>query len=199
MLRVIREFQPDWIIGENVAGLINMVLDEVCTDLENEGYEVQPFVIPAVAVNAPHRRDRIWIVAHRHGAGLRKQQEYEFGSKDASLAVSASENSEHQSARDAKQRRSDERTSTRTSRSDTAASHPEKTVGKWSGQTRARWEGLTDCNWSADWLEVATKLCRMDDGLPRRLDRNPRLKALGNAIVPQVAEEIFRAIKKIDG
>lgn len=49
--------------------------------------------------------------------------------------------------------------------------------------------------WSENWLEVATRLCRVDDGLPRRMDRNPRLKALGNAIVPQVAEEIMRAIK----
>ena len=49
--------------------------------------------------------------------------------------------------------------------------------------------------WDQNWLEVATRLCRVDDGLPRRLDRNPRLKALGNAIVPQVAEQIMIAIK----
>ncbi len=68
MLRAIREIRPRWIVGENVYGLINwsdgMVLEQVCADLENEGYEVQPFVIPACAVGAPHRRDRVWIVAH---------------------------------------------------------------------------------------------------------------------------------------
>ena len=71
MLRAIREIQPRWVVGENVFGLVNwndgMVFDEVQADLETEGYEVQPYVLPAVAVNAPHRRDRIWFVAHRDG------------------------------------------------------------------------------------------------------------------------------------
>jgi|HubBroStandDraft_6_1064221.scaffolds.fasta_scaffold00472_3 site-specific DNA-cytosine methylase len=69
MLRIIREFRPRWIVGENVAGLLTieqgMVLKQILADLEGEGYEVECFVIPAVAVNAPHRRDRVWIVAHR--------------------------------------------------------------------------------------------------------------------------------------
>ena len=64
MLRVVKEFRPRWIIGENVAGIINLALDEVCASLEVEGYEVQPVIIPACAVNAPHRRDRVWIIAH---------------------------------------------------------------------------------------------------------------------------------------
>ena len=68
MLRAIRSIRPRWIVGENVYGLVNwsdgMVLEQVCADLEDEGYEVQPFVIPACAVGAPHRRDRVWIVAH---------------------------------------------------------------------------------------------------------------------------------------
>jgi DNA (cytosine-5)-methyltransferase 1 len=64
MLRVIREARPTWIIGENVAGIVNMALDQVHTDLEAEGYEVESIIIPACAVDAPHRRDRVWIVAH---------------------------------------------------------------------------------------------------------------------------------------
>ena len=63
MLRVIREAKPTWIIGENVAGIVNLALDQVCTDLEAEGYEVEPIIIPACAVDAPHRRDRVWIIA----------------------------------------------------------------------------------------------------------------------------------------
>ena len=67
MLRVIREIQPDWIVGENVFGLVNwshgLVFDEVQTDLEAQGYEVQAYVLPACAADAPHRRDRVWIVA----------------------------------------------------------------------------------------------------------------------------------------
>jgi DNA (cytosine-5)-methyltransferase 1 len=67
MLRAIREIQPRWIVGENVLGLVNwsggLVFEEVQADLEAEGYEVQPYVLPAAAVNAPHRRDRVWFVA----------------------------------------------------------------------------------------------------------------------------------------
>lgn len=68
MLRAIREIQPHWIVGENVRGLVNwsggMVFEQVQDDLEAEGYEVLPFILPACAVNAPHRRDRVWFVAH---------------------------------------------------------------------------------------------------------------------------------------
>ena len=64
MLRLIREIEPSWIIGENVAGFITMALDDVLSDLESEGYTCQTFVIPACAVNAIHRRDRVWIVAY---------------------------------------------------------------------------------------------------------------------------------------
>jgi DNA (cytosine-5)-methyltransferase 1 len=67
MLRAIREIQPTYVVGENVLGLVNwnggLVFNEVQADLEAEGYEVQPFVLPACAVNAPHRRDRVWFVA----------------------------------------------------------------------------------------------------------------------------------------
>lgn len=69
MLRVIQEIQPTWVVGENVPGLVNwsegMVFEEVQSDLEAEGYEVQSFILPAASVGAPHRRDRVWIVAYR--------------------------------------------------------------------------------------------------------------------------------------
>ena len=64
MLRVICEVQPTWVIGENVSGIINMELDNVLSDLEAEGYAAQTFVIPACSVDAKHRRDRVWIIAH---------------------------------------------------------------------------------------------------------------------------------------
>mgnify|MGYP002093859833 FL=1 len=99
MLRVIREILPRWVVGENVAGLLTMVqpgaevevggqtslfgedyrkrvlhrqeyvIETICRDLEREGYAVQPLLIPACAVGAPHRRDRIWFIAHRTNAG----------------------------------------------------------------------------------------------------------------------------------
>lgn len=93
MLRAIRQIHPTWVVGENVNGIKTMVescqvtqmgrtddlfeenhiyreesrftLDKICADLEAEGYSVQPLVIPACAIGAPHRRDRVWIVAHR--------------------------------------------------------------------------------------------------------------------------------------
>ena len=72
MLRAIREIQPRWVVGENVLGLVNwsdgLVFHEVQADLEAAGYEVQPYVLPAVSVNAPHRRDRVWFVAYCNSA-----------------------------------------------------------------------------------------------------------------------------------
>lgn len=67
MLRVIEELQPRWIVGENVAGIINMALDAVLSDLEIQGYETRAFVFPACAVDAPHRRDRVCIVGRKRG------------------------------------------------------------------------------------------------------------------------------------
>ena len=76
MLRIIRECSPRWIVGENVRGLVNwnggLVFEEVCADLETCGYSVQPFILPAAAVNAPHRRDRVWFVAHSNDDGTQR-------------------------------------------------------------------------------------------------------------------------------
>lgn len=63
MLRVIGELRPTWVVGENVAGIVNMALDQVLSDLENQGYQTRTFIIPACGVDAPHRRDRCAIVA----------------------------------------------------------------------------------------------------------------------------------------
>ena len=92
MFRIIKEFKPRWVIGENVKGLINlengMVFETVCTDLEGEGYEVRAFNIPAAGVGAPHRRERIWIVANsrrtlRQGSSIREKNEDETRKEDA--------------------------------------------------------------------------------------------------------------------
>ena len=77
MLRVISELRPAWVVGENVAGIVNMALDQVYADLENEGYAVQAFIIPACAVDAPHRRDRVCIVGWKRSAcNLSESAEY---------------------------------------------------------------------------------------------------------------------------
>jgi DNA (cytosine-5)-methyltransferase 1 len=64
MFRIIQELRPTWVIGENVAGFIGMALDDVCDDLADAGYETQPIVIPACAVESRQRRDRVWILSH---------------------------------------------------------------------------------------------------------------------------------------
>jgi len=117
MLRVIQEAKPAWIIGENVAGIVNLALDQVCVDLEGQGYEVEPIIVPACAVDAPHRRDRVWIVgnsklngltASKTSGGLLDQSEEQRGkvkewessgascaSSDVADSVSLSERSAH--------------------------------------------------------------------------------------------------------
>lgn len=74
MLRVIRELRPGWVLGENVPGIVSLALDTVLADLENEGYEVAVFNIPACGVDAPHKRHRIAILAHavNRGGALRR-------------------------------------------------------------------------------------------------------------------------------
>jgi DNA (cytosine-5)-methyltransferase 1 len=86
MLRVIREIQPRFVVGENVAGLLSwnngMVFHEIITDLENEGYETQAFLIPACATNAPHRRDRIWFIAHSNNARTNERMQFDGERKE---------------------------------------------------------------------------------------------------------------------
>jgi len=176
MLKAISILRPDWVIAENVEGLLTwnngLVFEQVCSDLESEGYEVQPFIIPAVSVNAPHRRDRVWIVGHATGGGDTEEREVSQGKATES-------NRGDSDAPDTKR-----------------AGHQRKVNQERPSARHNRRTQQPD--WSANWIEVATRLCRMDDGVPRRLDRNLRLKALGNAIVPQVAEEIIKAIKVVD-
>jgi DNA (cytosine-5)-methyltransferase 1 len=92
MLRAIREIQPTWVVGENVRGLTNwnggLVFDEVQAELEAQGYQVTPFLLPACAVNAPHRRDRIWFIAYSkinrqsQSKGIDKWEEHKQDNRD---------------------------------------------------------------------------------------------------------------------
>ena len=177
MLRVIQTFKPTYVIAENVRGLLTinngLVFKQVCLDLEASGYEVQPFIIPAVAVNAPHRRDRVWFIAY---------------SKTKRLEGANTERQIRTTGRIAKYN----------------SLTPNTTSGEPREQTeRQGREDFSRGDWETNWLEVATELCGVDDGLPVELDefkltkaghRVERLKSLGNSIVPQVAIEIFKAI-----
>ena len=197
MLRVIREFKPQRVIGENVAGLLTwndgLVLETVCTDLEAEGYEVQPFIIPAVAVNAPHRRDRVWIVAcHTDSNGRTGGNEKIDATKG------------RQSPLDNLTGRHSENSDDASDASDKGLERNERELKTKGCDRQFSGEGSDEGgSWNENWLEVATRLCTLDDGLPNGLVRpkgwrNAALKGAGNAWVPQVAIEIMKAIKEIN-
>ena len=84
MLRVIRELKPTWVIGENVPGIVNLALDTVLSDLEAEGYESQAFIVPACGVDAPHKRERVAILAYSldRGGAVRRYWQLQNSAKD---------------------------------------------------------------------------------------------------------------------
>ena len=199
MRRVIQEFSPRWIVAENVRGLLSidggLVFEQVCTDMEALGYSVQPFIIPACAVNAPHRRDRVWFVSHAKHDGLHGSEDGE--SRDERGNGNTERKDEHgEPTRSVMARKAV------THSSDKGLEGWEPKEGKGLDGQRDRNWSKERANWSEDWPTVATRLCRMDDGLPDGIPRpkgwrNAALKAYGNAIVPTVAEQIFRAIHSL--
>lgn len=253
MLRVIREIRPTWVVGENVAGILTMVqpgaevevggqaslfgedyrkrvlhrqeyvIENICRDLEREGYAVQPLLIPACAVGAPHRRDRIWFIARRTNAGTETMQ---FTGENGIYAVGTSSNTDGDrytscgtSCRIEKERR--ERAAVSGQRggrcewfngldgfSRIAADPYGKRQKYGNDQRTERWsepdEQFKRQYILSIWEKFPTQspICSRDDGLSGRLDgitfskwRQESVKAYGNAIVPQVAYEIFKAIE----
>lgn len=212
MLRVIRECRPRWIIGENVGGLLTwnggMVLDEVFADLETEGYEVRAYVIPACAVGAPHRRDRVWIIAHHESQrGEGKQVSVRQGQ---SLKAAADADGQDRTSTDATGERFERcpgagknigihgPASGHFSTSDPKGERRQK-----PRPARRRRSRLAEFPWTEDWPSAAARLCAVDDGIPGGLVRprgwrNAALKGAGNAIVPQVAMMIMEGIRRAD-
>ena len=199
MLRAIREIQPSWVVGENVRGLTNwnggMVFNEVQADLEAEGYEVLPFLLPACAVNAPHRRDRIWFVARKNNAPNPDKQRLEAGGKlqepgskkqfagnDTKGFVANAESERHESLNKGR-------------------------ATKFSTQRKTALYGRGS-NWNdkpQNWTNFPTQppICSGDDGFSTQLDgitfpkwRNESIKGYGNAVVPHVVFQIFKAINQ---
>ena len=196
MFRVITEIEPTWIVGENVPNLTNFLeFENMCLDLERENYEVQPVIIPACAVDAKHRRDRVWIIAYSNDTGnrsfgngnnengtaenegWREQPQHRIGGLCKDVADSEGKringiirNIEQEKSRD------DEFNGSRQDVADSANSGAERMCGRKN--TTAHWLPEPDVG-------------RVANGVPSRVDR---LKGLGNAIVPQVAYEIFKAI-----
>lgn len=191
MLRAIQEIKPRFVIAENVFGITNidggLVFEQVCLDLEAQGYEVQPFIIPACAKNAPHRRDRCWFIAtntncngfdQRNGhdeVNPSKGGKYALGDIDESIVNGNATNSDI------------------SKREQSAFNSRMGRFGKF--------------NEKDSWILFPTQspICGGDDGIPTELDgitfskwRQESIKGYGNAIVPQVAYEIFKVLQHID-
>jgi DNA (cytosine-5)-methyltransferase 1 len=251
MLRAIREIQPTWVVGENVRGLTNwnggLVFDEVQAELESEGYEVTPFLLPACAVNAPHRRDRIWFVAYsidnryspKRNKISKKDGIQEIGRKEmdtrefnrTSFPSNASDSDNKGLERSASKRiqgnegrgnRIQNAITTRTcnERNTTDSERIRLEHSTEGGEIRRK---ETDASREGSQSTLSTKadgngykskwdnfptvspICSRDDGLSDRLDgitfskwRNESIKAGGNAIVPQVVHQIFKAIQQYE-
>lgn len=217
MLRVIREVGPDWVVGENVAGLLTMdggrVLRAILADLENAGYRPEIYLIPAIAIGAPHRRDRLWIVAHRYDI----ERDRSRGAWNG-RAKSANENCGHtwnaKSARapqvfGIQERQSANAVGSSASNRPPADADSARQQANGVSANRNRENRTCDAgHFTEHWYEVATRICGMDDGIPAGVDgtteiptkkntgKAHRLEALGNAIVPQVAYQIFNAINE---
>jgi DNA (cytosine-5)-methyltransferase 1 len=205
MLRVIREVRPRYIVGENVYGLVTwnggLVFDEVCSDLEAEGYAIWPIVIPAAAVNAPHRRDRIWFVAYAENSGHRRRMCKQCADRERELFQNKCEWSEMGcevegccGIRIA------------TDSASNGLERERRTIGELERRFRFSSPGARNMR-SSSWENFPTQsaVCSGDDGLPTKLDgitfpkwRNESIKAYGNAIVPQVAYQIFKAIDRLE-
>jgi len=181
------------------------VLATIVADLEREGYYVQPIIIPACAVNAPHRRDRVWIVAHPQSIGIGGCASEKCGMERQGMEPDECQGGKVRGkgqgcAGEREQGASRENGNV----TDTECEGYEGDINQ-EGQN-SRCGGMPD--WNQNWLEVAQRFCRVDDGLPQRMvrlpdgriisqakHRNESLKAYGNAIVPAVAIQIMQAIK----
>lgn len=165
--RLIQEIRPRWVIGENVAGLINMGLDQVLSDLESEGYRWEAFIIPACAVDAPHRRDRVWVVANsegeREGSGLCDSQQKKIGRVFPVYGGNILADTNEQGLQGY------------------------GGLCQCGGKLFVRQSGETI---KTEW-EPEPSVGRVAYGISARVDR---LKCLGNAVVPQVVEMIGHAI-----
>ena len=248
MFRCIDQIQPDWVVAENVAGILTMVeqgevsqvassadlfdtgndirgyrlretftLQRICDDLEGHGYTVQPVLVPACAVGAPHRRDRVFIIGRRNGSGSaansasdgRHGDTKQNGRKRCANRDSIGTTAQgsdwfglwskpwvhglEQSPADTESKQSER---LRPEQSRTGEPQPRELGGRGSESSHCgqRWQGFP----------TVSPVHRGNDGLPFDVDdltipfskwRTEALKAYGNAIVPQVMYEIFRAIE----
>lgn len=252
MLRAIRQIQPTWVVGENVNGILSMVqpgketkmgrtddlfdenfiyrkeqkftIEVICEDLERAGYSVQPIVIPACAVGAPHRRDRVWIVAHRTDTGAEDLQQggkdgiYQFVSPTNAQCFGGHKVDNKIQCEQSNGERTDGKSMCKTSSNtnskrcsrrgmQTTCERKEAQKERRDVFSHTKRHGCKRCFAKPEFNEFPTQspVCRGNDGLPFRVAdltisfakwRSKIIEALGNAWVPQVAFEIFKAIEE---
>jgi len=204
MFRVIKEFRPTWVVGENVAGFVNMELERTVIDLEAEGYEVQSFIIPACGIDAKHERKRVWIVAYspsmQRNAGAKEQRKFrpmyenwiELHYADRSSQVLADPDSMRMEGARPKQQ------TARISRKSEILANNERKRLEGENGPKQKSRNITGCSSEkgkpSEW-PIEPGILRVANGIPSRVDR---IKCLGNAIVPQVVYPIFQCIVTLE-
>ena len=214
LFRVIQEIRPHWFVGENVVGIVNMELDNALSDLESIGYATQAFIIPACAVDAPHRRDRCAIVAYAdsggriHGGPEIKPAEageyaqcnaikrgkdvvHAYGERREEFEPSAVANKAQSISRsDYEKHVSDTDDRGRAVRGNEGLSETKR-----AGRKRGNFGGRTAEHGSGERWPAEPGVGRVAYGVPNRVDR---IKCLGNAVVPAQFYPIFKAIADIE-
>lgn len=217
MFRVIKLLRPHWVLAENVTGIIRMALDDVLSDLESEGYSTQAFVIPACAVDTPHRRDRVWIAAHSRDERRGGRRYGDEGGDLRALQAEGSSSAEEQSILADPSLNGLQGTihpgdsleksrgiikgcevAGRSKQTDVLYPTNSKTTRQreYGGQIYEESKSARpDFTSSEGWWATEPEVGRVAHGVPDRVDR---LAALGDAIVPQVAYEILKNIAGIE-
>ena len=222
MLRVINEVRPTWVVGENVAGILSLVqpgvpvdlaiqthfaeegqeiitehefiVETICQDIERIGYSLQPFLIPACGAGAPHLRNRVWFIAHSQSAHDRRVAGT-MGEQDTAKQKIIWPGIDRKAGS----------TVAECIDSNTDSQGLERAASKILPPTADGQSPRIDPlpTWSG-W-PAQSPVCRRDDGVSQSLGnisfstwRKESIRAFGNAIVPQVAFQIFLHIQEIE-
>jgi len=214
-IRVVRECKPRWFIGENVEGLINinngLVLRQVQTDLEKEGFEVQCLVIPASGIGAWHQRKRIWIIGENveNSNSRRRCGKKRIGKNDNFRGTTKKQDSNTNKTNE-RCESGDNKITINVSNSNSIGYRgwsikgcatqgwtflPRKQEGRKMG---SKIEGCSkyNTNEKKTWWQTESRICGVPNGVSFELDknRNNRVKSLGNSIVPHIVRELGLAI-----
>jgi len=202
ILKIIAFKRPTWCIFENVYGHISLGLDSVLSDLEAEGYTTRTFVVPACGVNAPHKRNRLWIVAYTNSPRQRSGEGEPRASQEGNNTGWIREDvSDTNSKRLQEHGHSKPTVTVSEGGSDVPNPKSLRVQGLWSSweQESHAHEGQevsvrnSEGGRQTIW-DVEPNVGRVAHGIPKRVDR---IKGLGNAIVPQIAQRIAWTIMEI--